>query len=214
MMIRMKTCLAVAALALAMTGFFAAPAAALTPDEAAALPERSLGSATAPVTIIEYASLTCGHCAQFHTQILPQLKERYIDTGKVRLVFRDYPLDGGALRAAAVARCMPESTYHAYIAMLFKSQADWAANQDPGKVLVQYAKLGGLSGADAEACVASDKLMDAIAEGRLKADQYYDIKSTPTFILNEGKAKIVGAAPIEQFAEKIEALLAAPAPRQ
>lgn len=181
---------------------------ALTPDEAAALPERALGKADAPVSIIEYASLSCGACAHFHEDTFPQLKEKYIDTGKVKLIMRDYPNSPPALRAAAIARCMPESSYFAYMGMLFKNQKDWVASDDPVKLLTQYAKLGGLNSADAEACATSDKLMDAITAAMLKADQYYFVASTPTFILNEGKDKIVGAAPFEQFAAKIETLLA------
>lgn len=177
--------------------------------EALLLKDHVLGKADAPVTIIEYASLTCGHCAQFQADILPKLKEKYIDTGKVKLIYRDYPLDGIALRAAAVARCMPEGSFHAYISLLFKNQEQWRSADDPVKPLAQFAKLGGLSSADAEACAASDKLMDAIAEGRLKADKLYQVQATPTFIFNEGQDKINGALPFEQFAAKIDALLAA-----
>jgi protein-disulfide isomerase len=171
------------------------------------LPERALGKVDAPVTIIEYASLTCGHCAQFHTETLPQLKEKFIDTGKVRLVFRDYPLDGIALRAAAVARCMPESSYFGYLSTLFKNQEQWRSAEDVTKPLVQLARLGGLSGEDAEACVASEPLMDAIAAARLQADKDYQIQSTPSFVFNGGAAKLLGAQPISVFAETIEKLL-------
>ncbi len=198
------------ALAVAWCGLSAA-ATALTPDEAAALPDRVVGKADAPVSIIEYASLTCGHCAHFHEETFPLLKEKYIDTGKVKLILRDYPNSPPALRAAAIARCMPESSYFAYMSTLFKSQKDWVASDDPVKLLVQSAKLGGLSGEDAEACANSNKLMDAITAGMLKADQYYLVAATPTFIFNEGKDKIAGAAPFEQFVAKIEPLLAAAA---
>lgn len=200
-----------AALAVAILSF--TPRAwALTPDEAAALPDRVLGKADAPVTIIEYASLTCGHCAHFQETTLPQIKEKYIETGKVKMIYRDYPIDGAALKAAAVARCMPEGSYHAYITLLFKNQASWAREDDVLKPLAQYARLGGLGQADVEACAKSDKLMDAIAEGRLKADKLYKVEATPTFILNDGKDKIEGALPFEQFAARIDALLATAAP--
>jgi len=198
----------IAGLVLALGLGLGGGASAMTPDEAMALPDRVLGKASAPVTIIEYASLTCGHCAAFQTETLPKLKEKYIETGKVKLIFRDYPLDGIALRAAAVARCMPEASFHAYIGLLFKNQNEWRGVDDPIKPLAQYARLGGLSSADAEACAKSDKLMDAIAAGRLKADQLYQVESTPSFVFNEGKDKIAGAVPFEQFVEKIEALLA------
>lgn len=184
-------------------------AAALTPDEAAALPDRFMGKADAPVSIIEYASLSCSHCAHFHEETLPQLKKKYLDTGKVKLILRDYPNSPPALRAAAIARCMPESSYFAYMGVLFKNQQTWLSSDDPVKLLVQYAKLGGLSGEDAEACANSNKLMDAITANMLKADQYYMVAATPTFVFNEGKDKIAGAAAFEQFAAKIEPLLAA-----
>ena len=183
---------------------------ALTPDEAAALPDRALGKADAPVTIIEYASMTCGACARFQNTIMPQLKEKYIETGKVKLIYRDYPLDGAALKVAAIARCMPENSYHAYITLLFKNQMDWVGS-DPTTAVAQYARLGGLSQADAEACAKSDKLMDAISEGRLQADKLYKIGVTPTFILNGGKDRVDGVVPFEEFSAKIDALLAATA---
>ena len=206
-MMTRRIMLGCAALVVAVLAF-ASDADALTPDEAAALPDRVLGKAEAPVTIIEYASLTCGHCAMFQEKTLPQLKEKYIETGKVKMIYRDYPIDGPALKAAAVARCMPESSYHAYITLLFKNQSNWAHEDDLAKTLGQYARLGGLGQADVDACIKSDKLMDAIADGRLKADKLYKGEATPTLILNEGKDKVEGALPFEQFAAKIDALLA------
>lgn len=193
-----------------LLGFAVLPAAhALTPEEAATLPDRFLGKADAPVTIIEYASLSCSHCAHFQETTLPELKEKFIDTGKVKLIYRDYPTDGPALKAAAVARCMPEGSYHAYLTILFKNQRGWYSEEDPAHALAQYARLGGLSQADAEACANSTKLQDAIADGRLKADNNYGVRATPTFILNDGKDKIEGALPFEDFAAKINALLPA-----
>jgi protein-disulfide isomerase len=198
-------------LLLLLIGSFATlPAHADRVTEALKLTDHVLGKADAPITIIEYASLTCSHCAQFQTETLPQLKEHYIDTGKVKLIFRDYPLDGTALRAAAVARCMPESGFHAYIGLLFKNQAEWALTAEPLKKLAQYAKLGGLSNADVDACANSDKLMDAIAAARLQADKLYQVQSTPSFIFNgDAASKITGALPYPQFAAKLDALLAA-----
>ena len=193
---------------------WALPATAMTPDEAAVLKDRPEGKDDAPVTMIEYASLSCGHCAHFQKEILPELREKYVATGKVKLIYRDYPTDGVALKAAAVARCMPESSYHAYLNVLFENQKNWVLEEDPVKQLSQYARLGGLSPAEAEACAKSDKLMDAIADERLKADQMYGVTATPTFVLNNGKDKIEGALPFTQFAAKIDALLAEAAPAQ
>ncbi|MEJ0062829.1 MAG: DsbA family protein [Alphaproteobacteria bacterium] len=188
----------------------AAPAHADRADEAAALPDRVLGNPDAPVTIIEYASLTCEHCAHFQKETLEQLKANYIATGKAKLIFRDYPLDGVALRVAAIARCMPEDNYHAFIGILFKSQDQWRQGLDVDtiiKAVSQYAKLGGLNDADAAACSTSDKLMDAIVAGRTKATEDYGIQATPTFIINDGADKISGAQDYKAFATIIDRTL-------
>lgn len=176
------------------------------------LAERFIGKADAPVTIIEYASLTCSHCAHFQKEILPKLKQEFVDTGKVKLIFRDFPLDGTALKAAAVARCMPENAYHAFLNILFSTQDNWAfGKEDPMAGVIQNAKLGGLSLDQANICLADTKLLDGISAIRLTAQDKYKIESTPTFILNDGADKIMGAQPIEVFREKINKLLPATA---
>ena len=160
------------------------PAAA---NAALAADERVLGNPNAKVTIIEYASLTCGHCAEFHTSVLPKLKTAYIDTGKVRLVFRDFPLDEMALRASALAHCSGPDRYFAFLGVLFTSQMTWARSNDPLAALTRLAKLGGMSDQQVEACYANKALTDRILATRLEAAQQYKIDSTPSFVINGTK---------------------------
>jgi len=187
----------------------ASPAAAPAPqlDLAAALAERSLGKAEAPVTIIEFSSLTCPHCADFHEKVLPELKARYIDSGKVRLILRDFPLDRVALTGAVLARCAPADRYFGFIDVLFKSQSRWARASDPLKALAQIGKLGGLGEAEFEACQKNQGLIDGLLQHRLEAEKQFNIQSTPTFVFNNGQKRIEGALPFERFAEVIDQLL-------
>jgi protein-disulfide isomerase len=167
--------------------------------------DRVLGRADAKVTVIEYASLTCGHCAEFHTTALPKLKETYIDTGKVRLIFRDFPLDELALRASALAQCIGPERYFAFLDVLFRSQASWARSNDPTAALTRLAKLGGMSEPQIEACYTNKALADRILATRLQAAQQYKIDSTPTFIINGSKH--MGGHKFEDLERAINALL-------
>ena len=114
-------------------------ALALTKDD------RILGNPDAPITIIEYASLTCPHCAHFTNEVLPELKKKWIDTGKAKLVLRDYPLDEPALRAAMIARCAPPDRFYAYTDMFFGAQDKWVTARDYRDALARLVKLGGMS---------------------------------------------------------------------
>ena len=153
--------------------------------------DRILGKADAPVTIIEYASLTCPHCAAFEKDILPKIKSEWIDTGKAKLVFRDFPLDGSALKAAIVARCAPPERFYGFIGVLFAQQGSWGLAQDPVPGISRIAKLGGMSDDQVQACLKDDALQNKVLAGRLAAEQQYQVESTPTFFIN-GK-KVVGA---------------------
>lgn len=159
--------------------------------------DRILGAADAPITMIEYSSLTCPHCATFHRETLPRIKENWIDDGKVRLVFRHYPLDGLALRAAAIGNCIPGKRFFAFMGILFKNQRKWARAQDPLTALGQYARLAGLSQEQADACLADRAAMDKILQGAQEGRAVYGVESTPTFIVN-GK-KLSGALPYDEF---------------
>jgi protein-disulfide isomerase len=160
--------------------------------------DRILGKADAPITIFEYASLTCPHCADFDKETLPQIKTEWIDTGKAKLVFRDFPLDGSALKAAIVARCAPPERFYGFIDILFAQQASWGLSPDPVPGITRIAKLGGMSEDKVQACLKDDALQNKILAGRLTAEKDYQVESTPTFFIN-GK-RIVGVRPDEIFA--------------
>jgi protein-disulfide isomerase len=162
--------------------------------------DRILGSAEAPLTLIEYSSLTCPHCAAFHADALPQIKETWIADGRLRLVYRHFPLDGLALRAAAVANCIEGPRYFGFLDLLFKSQKQWAGSSDPLKALGQIARLAGLSEEKFEACANDEAELDRILERRQDGIQTYDVQSTPTLIVN-GR-KVNGARGFE-YLEKI-----------
>ncbi|MGE0095699.1 MAG: DsbA family protein [Alphaproteobacteria bacterium] len=192
-----------AVIVLIWLGLVPVSAASMTVQEA--MSERVLGKADAPVTIIEFASLTCPHCKDFEINVLPKLKTAYIDTGKVKFVYRDFPLDGRALLAAMVARCAPKDRYFAFLDALFRSQESWARAQDPVQALGQVARVGGMSQADFDACIKNQALFEAIKKDALEAQSQYKIESTPTFIIN-GK-KMDGTHTFESFEAALKPLL-------
>jgi protein-disulfide isomerase len=149
--------------------------------------DRFLGSAEAPITIIEYSSLTCPHCASFHAGALPQIKETWIADGRVRLVYRHFPLDAAALRAAAVANCIEGERYFGFLDLLFKSQKRWAKPGGELKGLGQMARLAGMSQEKFEACANDEAEMDRILKRRQDGIQTYRVESTPTLIINGDK---------------------------
>jgi len=175
------------------------------PSQAAEWKEHVLGDADAPVTIIEYASLTCPHCAAFHNEVLPEIKEKLIDTGKAKMIFRDYPLDGIALRAAAVAQCAGDDRYFGVLSMLFKSQMTWARSEDPIEDIKQVVRFGGMNGDAVDACLADEAMIDAIVASRMRGEQEYSVSSTPSFII-DGET-IAGAREAEFFIDKVEDLI-------
>ena len=176
-----------------------ASAAPLSTEEA--LKDRVLGDPKAPVTIIEYSSLACPHCAKFHTNTLPKLKKNYIDTGKAKLVYRDFPLGGPAFAAAMMARCARPDRYFQFVDVLFKNQDNWARSQDPLSALARIGKLGGMSQADFDACTKNEELFNGLQKLQLEAQQKYDVNATPTFLING--TKISGARPYEEFEKAI-----------
>ena len=159
--------------------------------------DRILGKAEAPITIIEYASLTCPHCAHFDVTVLPKLKEKWIDTGKAKLILRDYPLDEPALRAAMVARCAPADRFYPLIDTFFAQQEQWVTSRDYRAALEKLVKLGGMSDKEFKACISDKKLEDQVAQSRLVASQQLGVDATPTFFVN-GK-KFDGAPTVEAF---------------
>jgi protein-disulfide isomerase len=192
---------------IAVLGVWTLVWAPLAPGESAAAEpqEQILGNPDAPVTIIEYASLTCPHCAQFHKEVLPALTERYIAPGKVRLIYRDFPLDQTALAAAALAHCAGPERYFGMLDALFETQGNWARADDPIAALKQLGKLGGLTEQKMDACFADQALTDGILKERLAGQNQYQIGSTPTFII-DGKA-YPGSRDVEAFSALIDPLL-------
>ena len=162
--------------------------------------DRIMGEEGAPVTIIEYSSLTCPHCASFHTGTLPQVKSDWIDAGKARLVYRHFPLDGVALRAAAVANCLEGDRHFTFLDALFRNQQRWARSDDPIAALGSMAKLAGMDEATFNACVEDDAEMERILARAREGAAAFDVQSTPTFVVN-GR-KVSGALPFEDF-EKV-----------
>ena len=172
----------------------ATPATSAAPALAAGDPrmaERALGKADAPVNVVEWFSLTCPHCAAFAIESFPTIKTELIDTGKLRYVFRDFPLDQLALVAAMVARSLPADRYEPFINALFASQDRWAFNRqaNPIEELAKIAALAGMPRDKFNAAVADEGLKAAILKGQEEADKVYHVDSTPTFILNGPKAK-------------------------
>jgi protein-disulfide isomerase len=189
-----KICLIAAALA--WGALFAG--SALAADAPKLLPnDRVLGKPDAPNVVFEYFSLTCPHCAAFDQQTLPQFKKEWIDTGKAKLVYRDFPLDQEALKAAVVSRCLPPERYPAFIDLLFANQLDWAAASDYQAALARYAKLAGMSQKDFDACAGDKSKSNAILAAQYDAKNAYDIESTPSFFIN-GK-KVVGEMSYADF---------------
>lgn len=177
----------------------AASSESVTIDVAKAFTPRTIGNPEAPIKIVEYSSLTCSHCAHFHNDVLPELKSKYIDTGKVFLEFREFPLNDPALKASLTARCLPEDKYEGFTALLFKTQDHWAGGLDYMAALKQNAKLAGMSDATFEACQANGQLKQKMAEGMQVAQDKWKISATPTFIINDGAEVISGAQPLAEF---------------
>ncbi len=176
------------------------PAAVLVPgarartdddiDLAMALAPRIVGDPDARVTLTEFYSLTCPQCARLHAEIYPQLHKVFIHTGRVKLDFRDFPLDALALRAAALARCLPAKRHAAMIDVLLKQQASWAQAEDPLESLVRIGRLAGLDGTRARACMSNTDLLDGILNLRLEASRTLEINATPTLFLNGDKIEV------------------------
>ena len=172
--------------AVSMTPAFSGLALADDADPNSPFAQRSLGSPDAKVKAIEYFSLTCTHCAHFATVTMPLVKPNLIDTGKLQIIYKDYPLDQVALMAAQVARSLPADQYYPFIEALFASQDDWAFT--PGinytESIYKYAALAGMPRADYDAALANNKLQQFILDGQQEAQKMYNVSSTPSFIIN------------------------------
>ena len=171
------------------------------------LPDMALGPANASVTITEYASMTCPHCAAFNENVFPKIKSEYIDTGKVRYVFREFPLDIKAAAGSMLARCIAKDDagkYFAVIDMLFKQQNDWVL-KNTTETLIRIGKQAGLSQQAVEDCLKDQALLDKIAADQKYASEVLKVDSTPTFFINGDKIK--GEASFAEFDKRIKSLL-------
>lgn len=212
MTVSRRTFLKTSAAMTAAAGLVGAPALAfaesvdidelLTPGP---LGDKILGSEDAPVTIVEYASMTCGHCANFHKRTYPELKKQYIETGKVKFIFREFPLDPVAAAAFMLARSAPADKYFDIIDTMFENQSTWAFSDNPYNSLLNFSKQIGFTQESFEEALKNQKLLDAINAVRERGSNEFKVGSTPTFFINGEKH--AGALPFDQMSELIDAEL-------
>lgn len=164
-----------------------------------------LGKADAPVTIVEYASLSCPHCAAFHQTTLEQVKQKYIETGKVRFVFRDFPFNAPALRGSMVAHCAGKEKYYTFLKVLFDQQSQWAFHRDFLNILEKIARLGGMSAADFKACMENKTLEEKLITRMKEGAEVLGVKTTPTFFING--TQVEGHRSLDEFSAHIDPLL-------
>jgi protein-disulfide isomerase len=185
---------AVAAIALGVWFGTRPPAAGQPPVAVAAAPDKTallgvqpgdhvLGDPKAPITLIEYASFTCPHCAHFHTEILPEIKKKWIDTGKVKLIYRDFPLDQVAAKASQIAECAGNDRYFGVVDLIFRGQKQWATSQDPVAELAKPLRIAGMGENEIKACLANDaKANEVVAD--LRGGEVLGVSSTPSLFIN------------------------------
>ena len=165
---------------------------------------RLLGRENAPITVIEFFSMTCSHCASFHANTFPEVKTRLINEGVLRFEMRAFPLDGLALRAHAMARSVSGEKYYPLVNMLLEKQQSWTSAADPIDALRKLGRLAGVSSAEFDATMRNRPLLESIVQMRQDAFRNYDIKATPSFVINN-ETTISGIISFEEFAEKINA---------
>jgi len=171
------------------------------------LPDMALGPADAKVTITEFASMTCPHCAAFNAETYPKIKSAYVDTGKVRYIFREFPLDIKAAAGSMLARCIANGDAPKYFAvtdMLFRQQNDWVT-KNTTETLARIGKQAGMSQQQVETCLKDQALLDKIAADQKYASDVLKVDSTPTFFINGDRIK--GETSFEEFQKKIDPLL-------
>ncbi|WP_245308683.1 DsbA family protein [Aurantimonas sp. 22II-16-19i] len=167
------------------------------------LPDIVIGDPNAPVTIVEYASMTCGHCANFHESSYPVIKKDYIDTGKAKLIIREFPFDPRALAAFMLARCTGDDEKRtAMIDVLFDQQDQWARAENASAALLNIAKLAGFTQESFTACLNNKELQQQIVETQERGQQEFGVDATPTFFINGDK--YAGSLPADQMAAIIE----------
>ena len=167
------------------------------------LPDVVIGEASAPVTIVEYASMTCSHCADFHVNTLPTLKKDYIDTGKAKLILREFPFDPRAVAAFMLARCAPDDKRTAMVDVLFQQQDQWARAENASQALLGIAKLAGFTQETFAACLNDKALQAKVVEMQKRGETEFGVNATPTFFING--AKYPGAMSAAEFGAIIAA---------
>jgi len=195
---------------LALTALAVAQPAAVVDIDAlmttGTLADKTLGDPAAPVTIVEYASMTCPHCRSFHVDTFPALKAKYIDSGAVHFVFREYPLDPLALAAIMLARCAPEGNFFPIVEALFEQQDVWAYGADPAAALGAILEPMGLAPSDFERCLGDGELFDGVMWVRDRAENEFGVGGTPTFFFNG--ARVGGAISVESLDQILQPMLA------
>jgi protein-disulfide isomerase len=151
------------------------------------LPENAMGKEDAPFTIVEYSSMTCPHCARFHKDVLPELKKKYIDTGKARYIIREFPLDNVAAAAFMLSRCVDQAKYFDFIDLLYVNQEEWAFGGNPLPGLQKFSKQVGFTEERFNQCLADEKTLAHIEAVRNKANTQFKVRATPTFFINGKK---------------------------
>jgi protein-disulfide isomerase len=203
---------AAAAIAGSAAAQTAAPApTAPAPTGAAADPrlsERAIGRADAPAQVLEYFSLTCGHCAAFYRDTMPQVRQRLVEPGNLRFVYRDFPLDRLALAAAVVARSLPAERYEPFVGALLLAQDRWAfARGDPMEELAKMAALAGMARPQFDTALRDEGLARAIMEGVQAAEREHGVRSTPSFVFRQdgGRSRTqAGAIGFERFQQLVD----------
>jgi protein-disulfide isomerase len=187
---------------LAAAGGLLAAGPALAQQADPRMGERAMGNASAPVTVLEFFSLTCSHCGAFHRDTWPRVKAELVQTGRVRMVWRDFPLDQVALRAHAVARAFPEERYEAFLTALFTTQDRWAyaRGADHKAEIGKVATLAGMSPAAFEAAWADDDLARAIIIEAQAGGREFNVQATPTFVF--GHRVVGGNIGFDRFARE------------
>lgn len=170
------------------------------------LPEKAFGADDAPVTVIEYASMTCGHCRNFHVNVWPQFKEKYVDTGQVRFIMREFPLDPRATAAFMLARCSGDDKWYPTIDLLYRTQEDWARASGGAQAMKSVMGMTGMDDAGFEACLA-DRQLNAQINTVAERARAFGVDSTPTFFVNG--TKYGGVIPLDRFSEIVDPLIAA-----
>lgn len=192
-------------ISLAFSPLHIAPAAAAIAENNDAMKEMVLGDKNARVTVIEYASLGCPHCANFHINTLPDIKKNYVDTGKVKFIYRDFPLGNPATAASMISRCAGSGKYFGMIDIFFRSQPQWGRAENPLEALTKIARFGGMSKDDVGACLQNQELLDFIQKSARTGAEQYKINATPSFVV--GGEVVSGALSYEDFKKLLDKAL-------